>query len=289
MPSAVPHPLPYQGSKRALAGRILARLPGRVATLHEPFAGSAAVSLAALYAGRAGAVVLNDANQPLMALWSAVLDDPHHLADGYARLWQEQLADPAAYFTRVRAEFNADPAPHRLLYLLARCVKAAVRYNARGEFNQAADRRRLGARPEAMRARLVGAHRLLAGRARLTAGDYRDALAAVGPGDVVYLDPPYQGVSTGRDGRYVGGVAVAEIADVLAELVERDVAFCLSYDGRCGATAYGELLPDTLGLARIELDAGRSASATLHGRSDRTVESLYLSPALLRRTRRGAA
>jgi DNA adenine methylase len=52
------------------------------------------------------------------------------------------------------------------------------------------------------------------------------------------------------------------------------------YDGRTGARQYGQILPDSLGLTHIEINAGRSSQATLLGRSARTYESLYLSPAL---------
>jgi DNA adenine methylase len=38
-----------------------------------------------------------------------------------------------------------------------------------------------------------------------------------------------------------------------------------------------------LGLHLVELDAGRSSQATLLGRAEVTVESLYLSPALAER------
>jgi DNA adenine methylase len=39
-------------------------------------------------------------------------------------------------------------------------------------------------------------------------------------------------------------------------------------------------LPERLRLHLVELDAGRSSQATLLGRDEVTVESLYLSPAL---------
>ncbi|MFL6138647.1 MAG: DNA adenine methylase [Frankiaceae bacterium] len=286
MPTGVPHPVPYQGSKRRLAPRILALLPPGVGVLHEPFAGSAALSLAALHAGAVRAVALNDVNAPLMSLWHAVRTDPRPLADGYAALWRDQQPDPVAFYGSVRTAFNVDPQPHRLLFLLARCVKAAVRYNARGEFNQSPDRRRHGTHPDRMRAHLLGAHELLARRSTITATDYRAALAGVRDGDVVYLDPPYQGVSTGRDGRYLTGLAPGELAGTLHDMVRRGVMLVLSYDGRCGDRSYGAALPASLGLTRLELDAGRSASATLHGRAARTVESLYLSPALVDRLSR---
>jgi DNA adenine methylase len=67
------------------------------------------------------------------------------------------------------------------------------------------------------------------------------------------------------------------IGRVLADLNRRDVPFLLSYDGRCGEKLYGVELPESLNLNRIELNAGRSSQATLNGRTDVTVESLYVS------------
>ena len=43
---------------------------------------------------------------------------------------------------------------------------------------------------------------------------------------------------------------------------------------------YGKPLPAKLNLTLVEIEAGRSSQATLLGRSEMTVESLYLSPAL---------
>ena len=44
---AIPHPVQYQGSKRNLASNILEFLPSKVNRLVEPFAGTAAISIAA--------------------------------------------------------------------------------------------------------------------------------------------------------------------------------------------------------------------------------------------------
>ena len=172
----VPHALPYQGSKRRLAHAIVPLLPADTDRLLEPFAGSAAVSLAARHLKIGGTAWFSDINAPLIGLWQRILDDPYELADAYGRMWVEQRADPSAYFVSIRADFNEQHAPHHLLYLLARCVKAAVRYNSDGEFNQGVDHRRLGVRPDLMRSRLVtgidDARRLAGIRA-----DYRDVLA----------------------------------------------------------------------------------------------------------------
>ena len=41
---AIPHPFPYQGSKRGIARHILAHFPRDVDCLIEPFCGSGAIS-----------------------------------------------------------------------------------------------------------------------------------------------------------------------------------------------------------------------------------------------------
>ena len=279
--AAAPQPFAYQGSKRQLAPRILARFPAEVERLVEPFCGSAALSLAALAAGRARRVWLNDSFAPLAALWQRILREPGAVADGYRRLWAAQGADPGAHFAAVRRAFNRDGDPTKLLFLLARSVKAAVRFNARGEFNQAPDRRRAGTHPDRMRKNLEAAAALLAGRAEVTAEDYTAVLARVRPGDLVYLDPPYQGTSGPRDPRYHAGLDRPRLIAELGRLRARGVPVLVSLDGRHGSRAYGPALPPELGLVRLALPAGRSSQATLLGRATETVESLYLSPELV--------
>lgn len=283
MPTPPPPPLlPYQGSKRRLAPRLLAWFPARVDRLIEPFAGSAALSLAAAAAGRASRFVLGDSLAPLIALWGRVLEAPEALAVAYAARHQEGVADPRGAYARVRDRFNADPNPEDLLYLLARCVKGAVRFSAQGRFNQAADHRRLGVRPAVLQRRLRVAHTLLAGRTALHAGDYSALLDQATPADLVYLDPPYMGVSGGRDPRYHQGLDLDRLLAALERANQRGLRYLLSFDGALGGRVYGPALPPGLGLVRVDLEAGRSSQATLLGREDRTVEALYLSPALLR-------
>lgn len=279
----VPHPIPYQGSKRRLADAILRLLPSAQVHLVEPFAGSAAVSLAALHRGRAEAVTLNDTNGPLMELWRAIIVDPSGIADRYAQLWYAQQGRERDFYAEVRTQFNATHAPDCLLYLLARCVKASIRYNSRGEFNQSPDNRRLGMHPDTMRWHIQEASRLLRGRTTLRSDDYAAVLACADRDAVVYMDPPYQGVCGNRDPRYIAGVSFERFVASLADANARDISYLVSYDGSMGGRAYGQLLPDCLCLTRIQLDAGVSTQATLLGRSCRTEESLYVSPALRER------
>ncbi len=279
MPS-VPHPIPYQGSKRRLAPLILQYFPSRVDTLYEPFAGSAALTLAAADAGVADHFHISDSLAPLAAVWALILSDPERLADDYERLWLDQQADPRAFYDDIRDTYNDCGGAGRLLYLLARCVKNAVRFSRSGTFNQSPDNRRLGRSPARMRGHILRAHEALHGRARASAGDYAEAVEAATADDLVYMDPPYQGTSEGSDRRYHQPFDRPRFVCDLERLNARNVPFLVSLDGRTGSKTYGSELPAHLGLTRVELPAGRSTQATLHGRSAETFESLYLSPAI---------
>ena len=276
----VPHPIPYQGSKRFLAREILSRMPESFDRLVEPFAGSAAISLAVAYRRMARRFWINDAHKPVASLWSAILRDPNGLADKYESLWNDQRGRERVYFNQVRDQFNQAHAPEHFIYLLARCVKAAIRYNSEGKFNNTPDNRRKGARPDEMRSRITGASALLAGKTKVTALDFRKVLTGCTPNDVIYMDPPYEGVCATRDTRYAPKISRDEFVHALAELNERGCMFLVSYDGRCGDKRYGKPLPASLGFLHLELCAGRSTQATLLGRDHVTYESLYVSPAL---------
>jgi DNA adenine methylase len=281
MSTRLPHPIPYQGSKRRLADPILRDVSERrFATLYEPFAGSAAITIAAAARGLADAYVIGDSLDPLVAIWDDVVEAPGALADRYEAIWREQLMEGGpAHFNRVRAEFNARPDAARLLYLLARCVKNAPRFGRLG-FNQSPDHRRKGMRPEKMRQEILGAHSLLRERTRTFAGDAEACLASATPDDLVYMDPPWQGTTEGTDKRYHQGFARKRLEALLASLNDRGIPWILSYDGKMGERTYGEPLPARLWGAHLELHAGRSSQSTLSGRAEHTVESVYVSPAL---------
>jgi len=277
----VPHPIPYQGSKRYLAETILNYFPANAERLVEPFAGSAALSLAAAASGQAEMFLLNDINVPLITLWDAIINHPEALGRRYEQLWVAQLNDKRRFYDLVRTRFNKTHRPYYLLYLLARCVKASVRYNTNGEFNQSPDNRRKGRHPDKMKKDIHLASSLLHGKTQLISADYRDVLAIATPDDIVYMDPPYQGTSSGKDPRYFNGVDFEEFVSALDELNHRNIAYIVSYDGRTGTKSFGKPLPTFLNLHHVSVNAGRSSQATLLGRNVKTVESLYLSPALI--------
>ncbi len=276
----IPQPIPYQGSKRQIAAEILKHFPSSIIRLVEPFCGSAALSIAVASRDSEPQFWINDAHAPLISLWKEIIFDPEKISAKYTFLWNDQLGRERPYFNDVRDRFNKEQDPADFLYLLARCVKAAVRYNKNGYFNNSPDNRRLGARPEEMRKRIFQASLLLQNRVELTSRDYKLILNDCTEEDVVYMDPPYQGVSDKHDHRYLPKVDHEEFWQELANLNGRGIKYAISYDGSSGSKHYGRTPPDFLNLTHLIINAGRSTQATLLGRSDVTYESLYLSPTL---------
>lgn len=131
-----------------------------------------------------------------------------------------------------------------------------------------------------MRANIYGVSALLKDKTEFTSLDFREILVKAAKNDLVYMDPPYQGVCGDRDSRYFSGIDHEEFIAAIVELNRRQIPYIVSYDGRRREKTFGVLLPEFLELTRIELDAGRSSQATLLGRDEVTFESLYLSPSL---------
>jgi DNA adenine methylase len=258
-------------------------LPADTERLIEPFCGAGAVSIAAAAHGLADRFVLNDLNKPLADLWVEILQHPAALCDEYENHWYRQQHDTKSYFFKIRDEFNKTHQPQQLLYLLARIVKGSVRYSSDGNFNQSPDNRRFGMKPHAMRGNIQSVSTLLKSRTDISALDFRDVVEMATASDLVYMDPPYQGTSFTRDHRYLNGLSYDDFANTLVDMNERQISYIVSYDGATGGKAHGKLLPSDLGLQYLEINAGRSSQATLLGRTAETVESLYLSPALVAR------
>lgn len=125
-----------------------------------------------------------------------------------------------------------------------------------------------------------GVSMLMRGKTIVTAQDYWDVLANCRGTDVVYMDPPYQGVCAERDSRYLSGILFDDVVAALNQLNQRGGRYLISYDGRLGDQTCGQPLPNYLNLTLVEIKAGRSSQAILLGRQDVTFESLYLSEAL---------
>lgn len=278
--SRLPHPIPYQGSKRSLAPLISPYVPQNVETWFEPFAGSAAMTLWAASNGIAKRYVIGESLEPIAQLWHAIIVEPAKTAAKYEKTWAGQKAGDFGYFNRIRDRYNKDRDPVDLLYLICRCVKNAVRFNREGVFTQSVDKRRLGMRPDKMSEAIKGASILLRGKTEVRCGDWIETIENASAHDFLYMDPPYLGTTVGRDKRYAHQMPRQRLIDGLSALRTRNIRFALSYDGMTGEKEYGPPLPKELGMTRLLLHAGKSSQATLSGRDEETIESLYLSPGL---------
>ena len=284
----VPHIVQYQGSKRNLAPLILQYMPRKFNRLIEPFAGMAAITIAVSKQQRANQYSLNDLNAPLMGILREAIETPDVLVAEYSKVWNEQLVfegGSVAHFYKVRDEFNAgDKSAANMLYLLARCVKGSVRYSSTGMFNQSPDKRRKGTSPTTLAKNVYQISSYLKGKTTFSSLDYREILKQAVPGDLVYMDPPYQGVCRSHDNRYYAGIEFDDFVGAVDELNSRGIDFMISYDGQCGEKQYGIDLPENLGLRKVLLNAGLSSQSVLLGRKEVTYEALYLSDKLQKMT-----
>lgn len=279
-----PQLVQYQGSKRKLAPAILEYIPKHVNRIVEPFCGSGAITIAAALNNNSTSFWMNDVNEPLVRMLQEAIEHPDELGSQYQKIWENQFeayTDSIQYFYEIRDRYNSgDRSPAITLFLIARCVKGAVRYSADGSFNQSPDKRRNGTKPARIYRTALELSVLLKGKTRFSAMDYRDMLEDITSDDFVYMDPPYQGVTNTRDHRYIKGVEYEDLVSFLDALNRKGVRYLLSYDGSCGDKQYGKDLPDELGCRKVLLNAGRSTQATFLGKADITTEALYLSPKL---------
>lgn len=281
MNGATPHIVQYQGSKRNLAPQILQYIPKRFNRLIEPFAGMAAITIAVAKQRRADHYLLNDLNEPLVNVLKECIKHPQRLIDDYTRVWSEQLTyqgGSVEHFYKVRNDFNkGNQSAANMLYLLARCVKGSVRYSSSGQFNQSPDKRRMGTNPKNLARNVFLISSYLKDKTEFSSVDYREVTRNARRGDVVYMDPPYQGVCSSRDNRYFSGIDFNDFVECVDDLNRRGIDFIISYDGTCGDKQYGIDLPEELGLRKIMLNAGLSSQSLLLGKKETTVEALYLS------------
>ncbi|EHV9021645.1 Dam family site-specific DNA-(adenine-N6)-methyltransferase [Enterococcus durans] len=284
----IPHLVQYQGSKRSLATTIASYFPDEYNRFIEPFSGTAAMSIYAASTGFEGDIIINDINHQIIDLLENCIENPEKLAEQYKEIWSRQFLEGennVDYYNKMRSEFNKkknNPEAALTLFILARVAKGAIRYNQQGEMNQICDKRRNGTQPKTILKNAVAISDLLKGRSHLYNRDYTEILDMAEPGDLVYMDPPYQGVSQGLSSRYIKSLEYENFVSSLELLNERGIDYIVSYDGHNDNKKFGLDLPEHLNLQHIHLNAGRSAQGNLNGKELTTYESLYISPNIRR-------
>lgn len=222
--------LKWAGGKRDLLEQFRPHFPASFNRYYEPFLGGGAVFFG-LAPDRA---VLSDSNPELINLWRCVQGCPEALLDRLA-VHQEQhceeyyykvRSDHRPYFEWAHEGISVDRAS-RLLYLNKSCFNGLYRENSDGRFNVPFGRYKNG--PTFDRDAIHAASEALAGIEIRCRGFGSLLDDPIGPGDLVYLDPPYEPVSkTSCFNAYHGGRfdqdAQRRLKAVMVELLNRGAA-----------------------------------------------------------------
>ncbi|SDY16688.1 DNA adenine methylase [Halopenitus persicus] len=204
--------LKWAGGKRQLLEAIYRRFPTDYDRYHEPFLGGGAV----FFDLEPADATINDTNPRLVNFYEQVRDAPAALIDRLES-FDDPEADPDpdlafaeetprgstvdAYYYQQRARFNRRPYGESfdeleeaalLAYLNRTCYNGLYRENADGGFNVPIGRY---ADPDWVQAdRIREASRVLQG-ATIHNRDFEYVREAAAPGDLVYVDPPYEPMS----------------------------------------------------------------------------------------------
>ena len=228
----------WAGGKGRLLGQLLPYLPSSFERYIEPFVGGGAVFFHLHNGDRLAGQgsVLIDQVEELINCYRVIQTDVEGLI---AELeCHEPYKLDAEYYYEVRAwDRQADYAQRndveraaRTLFLNRTCYNGLYRVNRRGQFNVPFGRYRNPTICDAENLRAV--HGALQG-VTLLAGDFAQCLKVAGPGDLVYLDPPYHPLSdTARFTSYTStdfGIAdQRRLADLFRELDQRGCYVILS-------------------------------------------------------------
>lgn len=188
-------PIPYFGSKQALAGWIVSLLPPHEHYV-EPYAGSLAVLLAKIPSNHE---TVNDRSKSLMTFWRVLRDRP------------EELARVCALTPHSRAEFDAAfddtddelELARRLWVRLTQSRGGSLRKTGWRHYVEPTSSTSMPAYLDGYRARLAaGAERLM--RVSLECRPALEVIASYGsrPGCLLYVDPPYPGDLRTHSNRY---------------------------------------------------------------------------------------
>lgn len=181
----------WAGGKDRLLNQLQPYFPQSFERYIEPFLGGGAV----FYFLRPARAILGDSNPELIEAYQVVRDQLEALMallDQHAPYVRDR-----AYYYRLRATDPTRLSPvqraARFIYLNRTCYNGLYRVNRRGQFNVPFGRY---SRPPTLydpeNLRQVSA--LLQG-ADLRCTDFEETMAMAGPGDFVYLDPPYDPLS----------------------------------------------------------------------------------------------
>ncbi|MBQ6503164.1 MAG: DNA adenine methylase [Flexilinea sp.] len=263
------HPvIKWSGSKRPQAELIKKYAPD-FDCYYEPFIGGGSI----LYALSPKKAVCGDICKPLIQLWNEIKDNPIELSKAYRSRWNRLQNEGHAVYYEIRDHFNRTQSPEDLLFLSRTCVNGLIRFNSKGEFNNAFHHTRPGIHPDTLET-IINDWSLHIKGARFLAEDYRITTESATQRDFVYLDPPYFHTA----GMYYGAINYRELLDYLYDLNRRGIKFMLSYDGKSGDIDHTVEIPEDIYKRHIYADTGLSPFKKVMDKDKQQVyESLYMN------------
>lgn len=189
--------LRWAGSKRCASNdleRIFLEDGRPIETFWEPFGGSLSATLVALRAG-AKRIVVADVNESLVNFYRVLRDQTEDLLERLSTMRDDYYENRKAY----NAERDPLEKAALFFYLNRTSFNGLFRTNRRGEYNVPWGKRAFSFDPVELRS----FHEKFLRRIELSSMDYdrffERFVDSMGPGDVVYADPPYYATFSNYD------------------------------------------------------------------------------------------
>ena len=196
--SIAPKPfVKWAGGKRQLLPVITRHIPDRFERYYEPFLGGGAVFFNLVSQDRKAKWFVSDLNYDLILSYTTIRDRVKELISTLEAHAANYFKSPSTYYYKMRENNPKDQIDKvsRLVFLNKTCFNGLYRVNSKGKFNVPLGRY---VHPNIVnKENLLAISRVLQPKdISIKCQDFEDALKNVGGGDFVYLDPPYQPVST---------------------------------------------------------------------------------------------
>jgi DNA adenine methylase len=225
----------WAGGKNQLLGELRLRIPKSWDPKKDLYAELFLGGGALYYALAPARALLNDANEELVGCWRSVRDGAEQVAKVLRSLQGRYRLDPEKVFYEVRgwdpASLDEASRAARMIFLNKTCFNGVYRVNSSGIFNTPWCKN--------PKATIVDEENLLACSERMRSSDLQLTSldfekVEVPPGTLVYLDPPYVGISmTSNFVRFTalgfGESDQRRLANYAKKLVEKDCRVIVSH------------------------------------------------------------
>lgn len=184
--------LKWAGGKTQMLGDLLPKVPASYSRYIEPFMGGGAM----FFALNPHDAVIADSNPELINMYTQVAENI-----GEVITYLKQYENTQEMFYEVRAlewqDLPRTEAAARTIYLNKTCFNGLYRVNKKGEFNVPFGRYKS---PNICDVEALYAASEVLQKANIVCGDYLSVLKEyAGPGDFIFLDPPYLPISEYAD------------------------------------------------------------------------------------------